>query len=135
MNKSQKIKQFILENQPVSRKDIVEFIIVHVNKRCAQEDYNYNDYRGNYSCGFEIWRRNGHVVSVDGMYSVTKKSIKNPDVGMYTEFPDVRIKRLEETVSYLREDRNKLYWKMRKIEEVLDRDTQLEAITKIIYDA
>lgn len=102
MNISEQLKKYIVENQPVRRKDLVKHLIVNVKKQCKEEDYNPKDYEGYYSVNFQNWERNGHITRNKDGYRVTKDSLES-GIGMYTELTEHKVKRLEKALQAYKE--------------------------------
>jgi hypothetical protein len=71
MSKAKQIAEFIRTNNP-RRKDIVKFIVVNVNKKVSEKNYDPKNFLGYYSTNFAQWKRNKKV-SVDAKhrYSLT----------------------------------------------------------------
>jgi hypothetical protein len=120
-----KVKQYLLLNNGVTRRDLVRFIYVDCNG--GDPDYfeeNKNDHlRGYYSTGIKQWTDNGTLVKdEDGKYRVSKECVDH-NYTLYQVTPSSLQRRLEnsiETSSQLLKERNNYYSKWRNERERAD---------------
>ena len=93
--KSNAIKEFIRERGEVSKKEIIRFLMV--NLRGVNGDYfdnNYSEFSGQSATNFTQWKRNGHVESNKGEYSLTPEGAISK-LGMYQTLPSVELVRVK----------------------------------------
>jgi ribosomal protein S16 len=103
MNKVNSIREFIRERGSVSKKEIIRFLMVDLRGVDGKHfDANYPSYSGQSATNFVRWKRNGHLVSIKGMYSLTESG-KTTTVSMYKPIPkskDDIIAELKEDIQY-----------------------------------
>lgn len=116
MKKIDRIKDFIIKNNP-TRKQIVTFIVVDINKLCTLEEYSHKRWGSYYATNFTKWKHNGQThVDNKGKYSITPEGLKSKK-SLYSLTDNIKIKRLENQVEVLREtiqDLRNRVWKAEK---------------------
>lgn len=74
MKKVDQIRNFIIDNAP-TRKELVHFIVVTMNKKCTSEEFEAQwskRYRGYYATAITNWKYKGYIEVKNKKYYVTK---------------------------------------------------------------
>ena len=113
--KTRKISECIIDqlhNNPMSRKELVKFIIVDLKEQRTAEEFDKEygkKFRGHYGTNFLEWERKGNIVRKDGIYSLAK-GFYTSGRGLYTECYKKSLKKAHRHINHLYntlQDRNR----------------------------
>lgn len=132
MKKTDRIREFIREHQPVAKKEIVKFLIVELcpEKGVTYETYDHKRWQNHWATNFTTWKYNGHLVSHNGMYSLTPEGAKTK-VGMFAKIPELELKELREANKNLRYNQKENWRNERLLKRKL---SIIEKVTEVETD-
>lgn len=126
--KVDRIKVFIQTQKP-TRSELVEHIVVDINKRVSREFYEKykRTFRGYYATNIQRMRLSGNIASdKNGRYYVTPQGLSN-DYSLYIKPDKLKIKELKKLVEYkndvirsLKSENRDLYKQLNKLRDTLD---------------